>query len=104
MESLVKVAALLTVIAVFTVSPKVAAQKGSSADEVLTNEKVLTMVKASLPASIIINKIRTTKTSFNTSTEELIRLQQAHVPTEIINTMDLRLRHQAAAVRATSKS
>lgn len=55
--------------------------------EVLTNENVITMVKAGLPASIIVNKIRASKTSFNTSTDELIRLKQASIPDEIINAM-----------------
>jgi len=56
-------------------------------NEVLTNEKVMTMVQAGLPASIIVNKIRTSKTNFNTSTDELIKLKQAHVPDDVINAM-----------------
>lgn len=63
------------------------AQDSVGSAEVLTNEKVITMTKAGLPASIIVNKIHTSKTNFNTSTDELIRLQQAHVPTDIINAM-----------------
>src|SRR5688500_15177213 len=55
--------------------------------EVLTNDKVMTMTRAGLPTSIIVNKIRSTRTNFNTSTEELIRLQQARIPAEIINAM-----------------
>jgi hypothetical protein len=45
------------------------------------------MVRAGLAANIIVNKIRTSKTSFNTETDELIRLQQAKVPPEVINAM-----------------
>lgn len=53
-----------------------AAQDGENAgSEVLTNDKVITRVKAGLPASIIVNKIRASKTSFYTSTDELILLQ-----------------------------
>ena len=64
------------------------AQEGApSGGEVLTNEKVTTMAKAGLPASIIVNKIRASKTNFNTTTEELIRLQQSRVSAEIINAM-----------------
>ncbi len=55
--------------------------------EVVTNEKVITMVQAGLQASIIVNKIRTSKTNFNTSTDELIRLKQARVPDDVINAM-----------------
>ena len=64
------------------------AQSGTGgADEVLTNEKVLTMTRAGLPPSIVVNKIRSSKTNFNTSTDELIRLKSANVPDEIINAM-----------------
>jgi hypothetical protein len=54
---------------------------------VLTNDKVITMVQAGLAPSIIVNKIRTSKTNFNTSTDELIRLKQAHVPDDVVNVM-----------------
>ena len=63
------------------------AQDGSSTAEVLTNDKVITMVRAGLPPTIIVSKIHTSKSNFNTNTDELIRLQQAQVPTEIINAM-----------------
>jgi hypothetical protein len=78
---------ILSVIAVFTIGPTVAAQNGTSSEEVLTNEQVVTMVKASLPSSLIVNKIRTSRNNFNTSTGELIRLQQLRVPAEILNAM-----------------
>jgi hypothetical protein len=55
--------------------------------EVLTNEKVVTMVKAGLPSGIIVNKIHASKTNFNSSTDEFIRLQQAHLPSDVINAM-----------------
>ena len=64
----------------------VSAQDGPSA-EVLTNDKVITMTGAGLPASIIVNKIRVSKTNFDTSTDQLIRLKNARVPDEIINAM-----------------
>ena len=87
MNSLRTIACVFTTIFVLTFNFTVAAQNGSSSDEVLTNDKVITMIKAGLPPSIIVNKIRTSKTNFNTSTEELIRLQNARVPTEIMNAM-----------------
>jgi len=55
--------------------------------EVLTNDKVITMVKAGLPTSIVLNKIRASSTNFNIDTDELIRLQQSSIPTDIINAM-----------------
>jgi hypothetical protein len=65
----------------------VAVAQDGAGSEVLTNDNVITMVKASLPPSLIVAKIRASKTNFNTNTDELIRLQQAHIPTEIINAM-----------------
>jgi len=58
-----------------------------SSNEVLTNDRVMTLVKGGLPTSVIVNKIRTSKTHFDTTTEELLHLQQARVPAEIINAM-----------------
>src|SRR5881392_360271 len=55
--------------------------------EILTNERVITMVQAGLQPTIIINKIRASKTNFNISTDELIRLKQARVPDDVVNVM-----------------
>lgn len=87
MKSLRTTTCILTTVLVLTFSFAAAAQTGSSSDEVLTNDKVIAMIKAGLPPAIIVNKIRTSKTNFNTSTEELIRLQNARVPAEIMNAM-----------------
>src|SRR5215218_5636688 len=86
MKTFLKIA-LLTTVAVLTLIPSASAQNGTSSEEVLTNEKVITMVKAGLSSGIIVNKVRSSKTNFNTSTDELIRLQQSRVPAEIINAM-----------------
>jgi hypothetical protein len=59
----------------------------ASSEEVLTNEKVITMAKAGLGTPLIISKIRSSKTNFNVSTDELIRLKQARVPDDIISAM-----------------
>jgi hypothetical protein len=55
----------------------------------MTNENVITMVKASLGSDIIISKIQTSKTNFNVSTEELVRLGNLKIPSEIIKAMVL---------------
>ena len=65
---------LLTMIAFLSFVPTASAQNNTSSAEVLTHEKVITMVKAGLSAGIIVNKIRSSKTDFNTSTDELIHL------------------------------
>jgi len=72
---------------VLLVCPALLAQDSSSASEVLTNDKVITMVRAGLSSSVIVNKLRTSRTNFNTSTYELIRLKQEKVPDEVINAM-----------------
>ena len=68
----------------FEVQAQEAANSGA---EILTNETVLKMVRASLSPIIVVSKIRTSKTNFNLSTDELIRLQQEKVPDEIIKGM-----------------
>ncbi len=69
------------------IAPVAVAQNGEGSNELLTNDKVVTLVKAELPPSIIIHKIRASKTNFDTSTDELIRLQKARVPAEVISAM-----------------
>lgn len=85
-QSLLRLTALSVCLVLIGSQAIVLAQDGTS-EEVVTNEKVITMTKAGLPASIIVSKIRASKTNFNTNTDELIRLQQLHVPAEIINAM-----------------
>jgi len=82
-----KLATLLLSILFSTAVLSLAQGNGTSGSEVLTNENVITMVKAGLAPGIIVNKIRTSKTNFNTNTNELIQLQQTRVPAEIINAM-----------------
>jgi hypothetical protein len=56
-------------------------------DEVMTNDEVISLSKAGLNPSIIINKIRTSKTNFDLSTDALIKLKQAGISDEIVTTM-----------------
>jgi hypothetical protein len=57
------------------------------AETVLTNDSVVEMVEAKVPPSVIIGHIRSTKTKFNFSTSEVIRLTKAGVPESVINAM-----------------
>jgi len=59
----------------------------SSAQEVLTNDAVIKMVKAGLAESIIIQKVRTSQKKFDTSTDGLIRLKSAGVSDKVIEAM-----------------
>jgi hypothetical protein len=75
------------------------AQEGA-ATEVLTNDKVITMVQAGLPTSIIVSKIHGSRTSFDTSTAELIRLKNAKVPDDVINAI-VETSSQSSTVKST---
>lgn len=76
------------VLVLTTIASPVLAQDGNgSGPEVLTNDKVITMVSAGLSESTIVGKIRSSQTRFNVSTDELIKLKQAHVPDTVINAM-----------------
>lgn len=86
MKTSMKITAITFAFLMFSSQALVLSQTGTG-NEVLTNVHVTSMTKAGLPTSIIVNKIRTSKTNFDTSTDELIRLQKASVPTEIINAM-----------------
>src|SRR5438128_2029964 len=77
-RTVLAVAALAMVI----ITPAVRAQT-----EVLTNDEVVAMLKAGLSPTVIVNKIRTSKTKFNLSTSELIRLKQAGLDDEILQAM-----------------
>jgi hypothetical protein len=46
-------------------------------DEVMTNDEVISLTKAGLSPAIILGKIRSGKSNFDTSTDSLIKLKQA---------------------------
>lgn len=53
----------------------------------LTNDDIVTMVQAGLPTDVVIEKIKTSKTAFDTSTDELVKLKKAGVGSDIIRVM-----------------
>jgi hypothetical protein len=53
----------------------------------LTNEDVVAMVQAGLPADVVIEKIKNSKTAFDTTTDALVSLKKAGVGSEIIRFM-----------------
>ena len=57
------------------------------ADAVLTNQNILDMVDAKVSNALIINQIRSSKTRFNLSVPEVIRLSKAGVPDAVIEAM-----------------
>lgn len=53
----------------------------------MTNDEVISLTKAGLAPSIIIGKIRTSKTNFDLSTESLIKLKSAGVSDDVVAAM-----------------
>ncbi len=56
-------------------------------EEEITNSTILNMVKARFGETVIINKIKTSKTNFDLSTNSLIELKEAGANDNIINAM-----------------
>jgi len=56
-------------------------------DDILTNETIIQLTKIGLQPSVIINKIQTSITKFDVSTDALIKLSNNSVSSEVINEM-----------------
>lgn len=56
-------------------------------NEVLTNDEVISLSKAGLSNSIIVDKIRASKSKFDLSTDALIKLKQAGISDDIVGAM-----------------
>ena len=80
-------------VALFVVLPQAHAQavpstaQAASQPEVVTNQTVLDMVNAKLPTDVIVTKIQTSATSFDISTEALVKLNQNGVPSDVVKAM-----------------
>jgi hypothetical protein len=59
----------------------------SAQDETMTNEEVISLTRAGLASSLIVGKIRTSKTNFDLSTDSLIKLKQAGVGDDVVTAM-----------------
>jgi len=56
-------------------------------DETMTNEEVISLTSAGLNKSLIVDKIRTSKSKFNLSTDALIKLKKAGVDDAVVAAM-----------------
>jgi serine/threonine protein kinase len=65
----------------------VPAEPAASSANILNNASILDLVRANTPAADIVKKIRSSKTDFNVSKEEISRLKQAGVPAIVIQAM-----------------
>lgn len=63
------------------------ASNAQTSEETLTNEKIIQLSKIGLQPSVIVNKIKGSKTNFDVSTDALITLNSAGVAAEVINAM-----------------
>jgi hypothetical protein len=63
------------------------AAPAAAADGTLNNDGVLEMVKENVPTQVILGQIRSSKTNFELSTPEVIRLTKAGVPGTVIEAM-----------------
>jgi hypothetical protein len=70
-----------------TLAPDSAADRSTAPGAVLTNADIVQMQKAGLSEEVILSKIGTSTTNFNTGTQDLIQLKEAGVNDNIINAM-----------------
>lgn len=56
-------------------------------DEVMTNDEVISLTKAGLAGSVVVSKIRSSKSNFDLSTDALIRLKTAGVGDDVVTAM-----------------
>jgi hypothetical protein len=68
-------------------APDSAADRSAAPGDVLINSDIVQMQKARLSEEIILSKIGTSTTNFNTGTQDLIQLKEAGVNDNIINAM-----------------
>jgi hypothetical protein len=59
----------------------------SLAQEVLTNDSVIQMIKAGLPEAVVIAKIKSTATKFDLKTDSLVSLKKAGVSDKVLEAM-----------------
>src|SRR5260370_28772029 len=59
----------------------------SLAQEVLTNDSVIQMVKAGLPEAVVIAKIKSTSSKFDLKTDSLVGLKKAGVSDKVLEAM-----------------
>ncbi|HVT58730.1 MAG TPA: hypothetical protein VHR45_10030 [Thermoanaerobaculia bacterium] len=72
---------------ILLVAAPVGAVSAAAAPKPLTNDDIVTMVQAGLPQEVIVEKIKTSKTIFDTSTDALVALKKAGVSGDIIRVM-----------------
>ena len=71
----------------FTAAICLGAFMPAAGQDVMNNDEVITLAKAGLNPSLIIGKIKTSKSNFDLSTDSLIKLKQAGVTDDVVAAM-----------------
>jgi serine/threonine-protein kinase len=69
------------------VKPPAPLAAAAAPDGTLTNDSIVEMAKAQVAPNVIVSQIRASKTNFNLSAAEVIRLTKAGVPSDVIEAM-----------------
>ena len=77
------ISALFTVFAIVATCSLVSAQDSSA----LTNEDIIKLVKAGLPSAVILAKISSSRTDFDTSVDTLLALSAEGIPPDVLAAM-----------------
>ena len=80
----------------------VAQQSGAADAKPMTNQDVINLVKAKLPADTVVMAVKAAKPNFDTSADGLIKLQGAGVPGDVIEAMIAMQSGVAAASNAAA--
>jgi hypothetical protein len=78
---------VFALVAAFAFAAAAFAQTPGAQEEIMTNDEVISLAKAGLSGAVVINKIRTSKSNFDLSTDALIKLKQAGVSDDIVTAM-----------------
>jgi len=81
-----KAMTLATLVVGLTIAVRVAAQT-SATDEVLTNEKIISMTAANVEKDLLLSKLTTTRNAFDVSVGGLVTLNQARVSQDVMKAM-----------------
>jgi len=82
-----KVVICLFLVPLMLLTAGIALATAPRAPRPLTNDDVVTMVQAGLPQDVVIEKIKASKTAFDTSTDALVALKKEGVGGDIIRVM-----------------
>jgi hypothetical protein len=74
-------------VSLMVLSARTALGAAREAPKPLTNDDIVTMVQAGLPQDVVIEKIKASKTAFDTSPDALVALKKAGISGDIIRVM-----------------